>query len=139
MPNSLNSLYHQEMLKLTQSPQFFCDHTQFTQSATKRNPLCGDWTRLGYIENHLYWHGDGCLICRASAEALCQEIAARNAQEKNIDIICQQIIDFYHDQKTQLPLKYQPLASVKEVKSRIKCVLLAVETLVELRATLAHH
>lgn len=126
--SDLEFLYHQQMIALTQTPEYKQD-TDLENQVTLRNPMCGDVISMGYNpQNQVHWHGEGCLICCASAEALCQTIAEPADPHET----CRQIQDFFEKDTDQVPEKFLPLASVKMTQSRVKCVLLAINTLKKL-------
>lgn len=122
MTESLDSLYHKQMIALTQKPLFYLDSHLLQNSVCVRNPMCGDALCFGYYQKKIYWHGVGCLICLASAEALCQILSDND----NSELICTHIDTYFNGDSDILPDKFLPLASVKQVKSRIKCVILSV-------------
>jgi NifU-like protein involved in Fe-S cluster formation len=126
MPESLDILYHKQMLALTQRPVFYVGADILQSPACLRNPMCGDALCFGYHQQKIHWHGEGCLICLASAEALCQtlDMVDDNFQ---IDTLCTQIQDYFNGFCDMLTSKFLPLSSVKQVKSRIKCVILATQ------------
>lgn len=127
-PESLEILYHKQMLALTQNPLFRLDDGIMHNSICVRNPICGDALCVGYHNQKIHWYGEGCLICLASAEALCQIMSESN----NPELICTQIQDYFKKNTDKLPDKFLPLASVKEVKNRIKCVILSVNAVLNL-------
>lgn len=122
------------MLALTRKPLFFINPDIMQKSVCLRNPICGDALCFGYHNTQIYWSGEGCLICLASAEALCQ-ILNDAPTDKKIDrqtAICTQIQDYFNDNMITLPEIFLPLASVKQVKSRIKCVILSTQCAINL-------
>jgi NifU-like protein involved in Fe-S cluster formation len=128
LPQSLELLYHKQMIALTQKPSFFVDADVLVNPTCVRNPMCGDALCFGYKEKKIYWHGEGCLICLASAEALCQILCDSN----NPELTCYHIYDYFNGNSGVLPDKFLPLASVKQVKTRIKCVILSVDGVINL-------
>ncbi|MFT6071744.1 MAG: NifU-like protein involved in Fe-S cluster formation [Alphaproteobacteria bacterium] len=129
MDNDLERLYHKQMLVFTQNPLFYHEaqiSVQASQAIIVKNPMCGDWLSFKHHNNAVYWHGDGCLICRASAEALCRIIENIYLDTEKIHEICTQIEHYFNGQGALLPDKFMPLSSVKQVKSRINCVMLSI-------------
>ena len=129
MTESLDFIYHKQMLALTQKPLFFIEEHFLKNAVTLRNPMCGDVLCFGYHQQKIHWHGEGCLICLASAEALCQTVFDSDDTVK-IYTICTQIQDYFNDKSGIIPDKFLPLSSVKQVKSRIKCVILSTQCLI---------
>lgn len=128
LPQSLELLYHKQMIALTQNPVFCVDADVLVDKIGVRNPMCGDCLCFGYHNQKIHWHGEGCLMCLASAEALCQTLSEGN----NPELTCQQIYDYFNGVTDMLPDKFLPLSSVKQVKTRIKCVILSVNGVINL-------
>ena len=144
MTQSLDFIYHQQMLGLTQNPVFFVDNPQALKHCVcLSNPMCGDALCFGYhnskTHSKIYWHGEGCLICLASAEALCQTLIEFN-QTQEIIKICTKIQDYFNGNDTItteiLPVNFLPLSCVKQVKSRIKCAILSTQCVIKLITSL---
>jgi NifU-like protein involved in Fe-S cluster formation len=141
MVEPLDLIYHKQMLTLTQNPHFFVDNMIIQNAVCLNNPLCGDAVCFGYHQSKIHWHATGCLICLASAEALCQTLALcqninEYQQRQEIKLICTQIQDYFNETYDILPEKFLPLSSVKQVKSRIKCVILSTQCVLNLIASL---
>lgn len=136
MTHDLEIIYHKQMLALTQSPQFFVQDTHILKNAVSlNNPMCGDALCFGYHHHKIHWHGQGCLICLSSAEALCQIIAEYHDNEV-IKKICTRIQDYFKGNHGELPEKFLPLGCVKQVKNRIKCAILSTQCVIKLITSL---
>jgi NifU-like protein involved in Fe-S cluster formation len=132
MNDALGGLYQQEILTLTSCTQFYCHHqSDLKQNVTVKNPICGDMLIIGLFDVQIKWHGEGCLICRASIELLCQIIHNEQMNYNTILYLCSQINDYFNGQNVLLPDKFKLLSSVKQTKSRIKCVTLAIQGIIK--------
>jgi|GEM_PF-4053193 len=127
----LEKLYHQQMMQLTQKPQFLIADHPLKQPFYMKNPLCGDWVSVGYLNNTMHWHGEGCLIHRASIEALSRIIDNKNNRLEIIDI-CTNINQYFAFQTDILPDDFQMFASVRAIKPRIQCVTLSTKAVIGL-------
>lgn len=131
MSDSLDVLYHKQMLSLTQNPILRSEENLLQGVSWVRNPMCGDALYFGYYQKKIHWCGEGCLICLASAEALCQRIQNINHHSK-IETICIQIQEYFNGQSDIIDNKFLPFASVKQVKTRINCVILSTQGVIKL-------
>lgn len=136
----LEMIYHQKIMDYLNDPIFKDIHLanylkEFYDKgknfAIAKNPMCGDVLCFERQENnHIFWYGEGCIICLASAEALSQIINDTILEKRNE--VCGLIDGFFVKQNNNnqnLPEKFIPFQSVKEVKSRINCVMLGVRTI----------
>ena len=105
MSDSLDVLYHKQMLSLTQNPILRSEENLLQGVSWVRNPMCGDALYFGYYQKKIHWCGEGCLICLASAEALCQRIQNINHHSK-IETICIQIQEYFNGQSDIIDNKF---------------------------------
>ena len=134
--SGLSELYQEILLEHNSKPRNFRQVEDASQTAEGYNPLCGDQITL-YLKvvddviTDVGFQGTGCAISRASASMMTQSNKGQKVET------AEQVCDQFHKMLTEpdAELDYdqlgdlETLAGVAEYPTRIKCAVLAWQTL----------
>ena len=136
----INDLYQETILDHGRRPRNFRSLEDANRQAEGYNPLCGDRCKVFLKENGgvidtMTFEGAGCAISTASASLMTEALKGKTVGEAEI------LLTKFHDLlTTDQPVpadigKLVVFSGVREFPSRVKCAMLAWQTL---RAALRH-
>jgi nitrogen fixation NifU-like protein len=131
----LRDMYRQTVLDHSRNPRNFRPRDTADRQIEGHNPLCGDKVTIYFQLNgeniqDLAFEGTGCAICMASASIMTEvltDLPVSDAQ-REIDHVLR---DFQISEAPARPVSGEmaALAGVRDYPSRIKCAILAWQTL----------
>ena len=122
-----------DILKIAPDTKNMKKLENFTHSALKKNPMCGDYIKLKInlkknIIKDVGYETKSCIYCQASASLI-----AKNIINKNLKSVIQKIKlinKFYHNQEISIEGKLFKIFNKKNYK-RKNCIYLPINAIVE--------
>lgn len=122
-----------DILKIASDITNFKKLNNFTHSALKKNPMCGDYIdfRILVKKNSIYnisFETKSCVYCQASASLLCKFLYKKKLDK--IFVILNRLKDFYGNQDIMISGILSKVFNKKNYK-RKECIYLPVKTISE--------
>lgn len=135
-PTITNSLYQEVILDHNKKPRNWGVLVDATHKAEGHNPLCGDHLSVTLrlneqIVDAIYFHGESCAICKASASMM--TVAVKGKSVDHVKSLIQQFREMATgviDASAPNGLgRLQVFSGVRDLPSRVKCAILPWHTL----------
>jgi nitrogen fixation NifU-like protein len=130
------SLYQEVILDHNKKPRNWGVLADATHKAEGHNPLCGDHLTVSLrlneqIVDAIYFHGESCAICKASASMMTIAVKGKSIGD------AEQLVKQFREMATGVLDDTSPndlgrltvFASVRDLPSRVKCAILPWHTL----------
>ncbi len=122
-----------DILKIASDTKNMKKLENFTHSALKKNPMCGDYIKLKInlkknIIQDIGYETKSCIYCQASASLI-----TKNIINKNLKFVIQKIKlinKFYHNQDISIERKLFKVFNKKNYKRR-NCIYLPINAIAE--------